>query len=184
MILEGKKIYLRPFEADDAKHLQEIREDFEGVKSFAGSPFPSNLESQKEWISKMYPKGELKSVYFAIIEKGSNSFCGYCVANDIDYINRKAVVGTFMFISSRGKGFFKDVTHIFHDYLFSQLNLHKLYTFILVSNDISVEAHKQIGFEIEGLIKEHIYQDGVYKDVYFVSLYKSNFYEHNRADKQ
>lgn len=175
MIIKGKNIFLRAFEIDDAKWLQEIRQDFEGLKGFAGSPFPSNLESEKEWISNMYPKGERKSIFLAIIENGSKQFSGYCVARNIDYINSHAEVGIILHKNARGKGFFKDVSFAFYDYLFGQINLNKLYSFVLESNEIALNTDKKIGFSVEGLIKEHIFQDGEYKDVHFVSLYKNEF---------
>ena len=79
-MIEGKKIRLRPFITDDAKFITELKSDFEGYKAFAGPPFPSNTESEKEWIGNMYPKGLPSSIYFAIEEKDNKDFSGYCVA--------------------------------------------------------------------------------------------------------
>lgn len=177
MIIEGLRIYLRPFEVEDAKWVQEIRNDFDSIKNFAGNPFPSNLVGEKEWISKMYPPGERKSIYFAIIDKESDQFSGYVNARNINYINRNAEVGGIIHKNARRKGYYKDARITFYNYLFTQINLHKLYSTILSTNEISIEKSKILGFEVEGLIKEHVFQDGVYKDVYFVSLYKNKFYE-------
>lgn len=176
MIINGNKIYLKPFEIQDAIFLQEIRQDFEGLKGFVGSPFPSNLESEKEWISNMYPKGVRTSVFLAVFDISTNEFCGYCVARNINYLNRNAEVGIILHKNARGRRLFKDISFTFYNYLFSEINLHKLYSFVLTSNEVAFETDKKIGFLEEGIIKEHIYQDGLYKDVYFVSLYKTEFY--------
>jgi RimJ/RimL family protein N-acetyltransferase len=177
MKIEGNKITLRSFELDDAKYLQEIRQDFAGLKGFAGSPFPSNIESEREWISRMYPKGERTTILFAAINKQGNKFCGYCIARNINYVNRNAEVGIILHKNSRGQGLFKDISFTFYNYLFSEINLHKVYSFVIKSNEIAIETDKKIGFLIEGNIKEQIYQDGIYKDVLFVSLYKPEFYK-------
>ena len=153
MKIDGKKIILRSFELDDAKYLQEIRQDFTGLKGFAGSPFPSNIESEREWISRMYPYGDRKSIFLAITDKQSGEFCGYCTARSINYINRNAEVGIILHKNARGKGLFKETSFTFYNYLFSEINLHKVYSFVLQSNEIAIETDKKIGFFVEGLIK-------------------------------
>jgi RimJ/RimL family protein N-acetyltransferase len=180
MKIEGKKIILRSFEIDDAKNLQEIRQDYAGIKSFAGTPFPSNIESEREWISRMYPRGDRKNIYLAVSEKQTGKFCGYCNARNINYLNRNAEVGVILHKNARGLGLFKEISFMFYDYLFFEINLHKVYSFVIQSNEIAIETDKKIGFIVEGLLKEHIYQDGLYKDVYFVSLYKNIFLEKNK----
>jgi len=177
MKIEGTKINLRSFELQDAKYLQEIRQDFTGLKCFAGSPLPSNMESEREWIANMYPHNERKTIFFAIIDKQTGKFQGYCTARNINYINRNAEVGIILHKNARGKGLFKDISFTFYNYLFSEINLHKLYSFVITTNEIAIETDKKIGFSVEGNIKEQIYQDGIYKDVYFVSLYKSDFHK-------
>jgi hypothetical protein len=47
----------------------------------------------------------------------------------------------------------------------------------LVENAIALKSHQKFGFVVEGLIKEQVYQDGIYKDVHFISLYKPDFYK-------
>ena len=169
------KIKLRGFNKEDASKLVEMRNDFEGVKAFCGSPFPVNLQTEERWIESMYPPGLKASIYFAVEAIDSLSLVGYCVARQIDYINRNALVGTLLFEEFRGKGKFKRISNLFYRYLFNEINLHKVYTYILKDNIISLESHKKIGFKVEGEVREHIYQTGVYKDVCFLSLYSKGF---------
>jgi len=174
-MIEGNKIRLRAFVIDDAKYITELKSDFEGLKAFAGFPFPSNTESEKEWISNMYTKGLPSTIYFAVEDKTSNEFAGYCVARRIDYLSRNAEVGIILMKSARGKGYFKEVSYLFYNYLFNEINLHKVYSFVIEGN-LALKADKKIGYVEEGLVKEHLWQDGVYKNLHFVSLYKDNFY--------
>jgi RimJ/RimL family protein N-acetyltransferase len=176
-MIEGKKIVLRPFEIEDAIHLQELRRDITGTKAYIGSPFPSNLESEKEWISRMYPKGDRNFISFAIEQKENKNFSGYCNVRNINYINKNAEVGIILSKNSRGKGLIVDVSFTLYAYLFNEINLHKVFALVLTENTLALRSHQKIGFKVEGEIKEHIYQDGMYKDVHFVSLYKSDFYE-------
>jgi diamine N-acetyltransferase len=171
----NEKIKLRGFRKEDAPKLVELRDDFEGVRSYVGSPFPVNLQTEEEWISNMYPAGLLEKIYLAIEEIDSGEMVGYCAARKINYINRNAEVGVVLFTEARGKGYFKIVTDLFYGYLFNELNLHKVYTYVLKDHQIPIESRLKRGLKIEGEIREHIYQGGEYKDVYFVSLYSRDF---------
>ena len=144
-MIQGVNVHLRPFNSDDAIHISELKKDNEGFRNFAGSPFPTNLESEIEWISNMYHKGTQESVYLVVEETKSGTFGGYCVARNINYINRNAEVGIIFSVGLRGKGYFKEVSYIFYDYLFAQLNLHKLYSFVIEGNPV-LKPDKEIGF--------------------------------------
>ena len=175
-MIQGINVRLRPFNLSDAAFIVELKNDVEGLRAFAGLPFPGNLESEKEWISNMYPKGLPNQIYFVIEEIDSCEFAGYCVARNINYINRNAEVGIILSKNIRGKGYFKEVSYIFYNYLFAQLNLHKLYSFVITDNFV-LKPDKDIGFVEEGKIKEHLWQNNEYKDLTFLSLYKNNFYK-------
>ncbi|MCD4741193.1 MAG: GNAT family N-acetyltransferase [Desulfobacteraceae bacterium] len=177
----GKNISLRPFKMEDAQFILELKKDFNANKSFAGSPFPSDIESEKEWISNMYPPGIRETVHFAIEENKSNKFIGYIVARRINYINSNAEIGTILIKEERGKKYFKEISVLFYSYLFNELNLHKVYSSVITSNTISLEAHKKIGFTIDGERKEHIWQDGQYKDVYLISLFASDLQNQHKV---
>lgn len=177
---KNERIKLRGFKKEDAAALVELRDDFEAIKSFAGSPFPVNLQTEEEWISNMYPPGLKTSLYFAIEDISSEKFIGYCLARKIDYINRNAEFGIILNTDGRGKGYAKDSCLLLFNYLFNEINLHKIYSFVLMENELAMKIYKEIGFVIEGKIKEHIYQDGKYKDAYFISLHSNLFLLVNR----
>lgn len=175
----SKILLLRSFTENDAPFLIEMKMDFEGLKAAGGRPFPSNQQSEKEWISKMYPNGLLSNIYFVIEECDSNQFVGYCSATDINYLNRNAHVGFFFHKNARGKGYFKKAQVLFYSYLFNEVNLKKLYSHALAYNTLAITTDKKIGFKEDGIMKEHIYQGGIYHDIVLLSLTKEDFFEIN-----
>lgn len=180
---KSKKINLRAFTEDDAKLIIEMKRDFIGLKAACGRPFPSNENSEKEWIANMYPNGYLSSIYFAIEENETKQFIGYCSASNINYINSNAHVGLFFHKSGRGKGYFKEASILFYGYLFNEINLHKVYSYALTYNQLAIQADKKIGFKEEGIMKEHIYQNGIYHDALMLSLTAKDFFQiHNLED--
>jgi RimJ/RimL family protein N-acetyltransferase len=173
---------LRPFIEDDAKMISEIKEDFIGLRAYSGRPFPNNVEGEKEWISKMYPAGLLSSIMLVVEERETKEFIGYVAASKIDYINSNAHVGIIFHKNGRGKGYFREASILFYGYLFNEINLHKVYSGVLTYNDIAIENDKKIGFKVEGIMKEHIYQSGKYHDVYMVSLTAKDFFSVNNLN--
>jgi len=174
-MLKGKNIRLRPFEEMDSLALNLMRSDTEGMKLLIGNPFPGNEASQKEWISHMYGKGVPQNIYLLIEENVTGHAAGYIAARNIDYVNSHADVGVYISPDFRNKAYFREAQILFYDYLFNQLNLHKLYSIALPENTVSINSIKKLGFVEEGLMKEYIYQDGVYKDVQIVSLFRDTF---------
>lgn len=176
---KSNRLQLRALNEEDAVFINEMRSDFIGHQAAGGSPFPSNLNSQKEWISKMYPAGLLTNIYLAIEEIETGLFVGYCLASNINYINSNAHVGFFLHANARGKGYFKEVSIIFYSYLFDELNLRKLYSYVLSYNDIAINTDKKLGFQIDGVMKEHIYQKGKFHDAIMISLTREDFFRIN-----
>ena len=59
-------------------------------------------------------------------------------------------------------------------YAFDILNMHKIYLYVDADNK-SIHIYESQGFKTEGLLKEQFYTKGKYKDVYFMSLLKSEY---------
>lgn len=173
----SKKIHLRAFTESDARYILEMKMDFTGLKAACGRPYPTNDNNEKEWISKMYPTGFPLNIYFVVEENETQQFIGYCSAMNINYINSNAHVGFFFHKNGRGKGYFKEASILFYGYLFNEINLHKVYSHLLIYNEISTQTNQKIGFKIEGIMKEHIFQNGTYQDAYMIGLTAKDFFQ-------
>jgi RimJ/RimL family protein N-acetyltransferase len=173
---KSKNINLRAFTEDDAKFIVEMRKDFEGVKAAGGRPYPVNENNETEWISNMYPNSYLTNIHFVIEETETKLFIGYCSALNINYINRNAHVGLFFHENGRGKRYFKEAQMLFYAYLFNEINLRKVYSYALAYNEIAIKVDTQIGFKVDGIMKEHIYQGGKYHDALMLSLTAKDFF--------
>lgn len=174
-MLKGKKITLRPLKIEDAKHTLELRYDVEANKALIAYPFPVNIENEIEWIENLYPKGVREYIYFAIEENSSKNFVGYLSLQKINYINRNGNFGVIILKKFRGKDYSVEAMKIFFNYIFDQINLRKIKLEVLKENAKAIKIYKDMGFNEEGLLKEHIYQDGKYKDLLLMSLFPEDF---------
>jgi RimJ/RimL family protein N-acetyltransferase len=76
-----------------------------------------------------------------------------------------------------GKGYGLAVAVIALDYLFSKSAYHKICCKVLDRNNVSKKMLLGLGFSLEGIAKEHEYDNGSneYIDVNFLSLLRSNY---------
>ena len=174
-MLKGKKITLRPLKIEDAKHTLELRYDVEANKALIAYPYPVNVENEKELIENLYPKGVRENIYFAIEENSSNDFVGYLSLQKINYINRNGNFGVIILRKFRGKGYSAEAMELFFSYIFDQINLRKIKLEVLKENGKAIKIYKDMGFNEEGILREHIYQDGKYKDLLMMSLFSGDF---------
>ncbi|MEO0226866.1 MAG: GNAT family protein [candidate division WOR-3 bacterium] len=174
-MLKGKRIILRPVTPDDVKETISLRYDFEANKQYLGYIFPINLTNEQRWIESLYSQRIRERIDLVIEEKNTHRFIGLIGVNNIDYINKRAKFGIFIKRRYWGKGFGKEAMRIFLNYLFNQINLNKIYLEVLTENQRAIKLYKSMGFEPEGILKAHYYQDGRYKDVAIYSIFKDKF---------
>lgn len=179
----SKRLYLRGLSESDVPHILEMRTDMEGIKALAGHPFPSNEFGIRKWISEAYPKDNLTYIVLAIVERETDTFVGYCTALNVNYVNSNAHVGFFLHKNGRGKGYFKEVSILFYTYLFREINLRKLYSTVLEYNTLALNADKKLGYQIDGVMKEHVFQGGKYHNVFMISLTAKDFFELHNVDE-
>jgi len=170
-MLKSKNITLRPLALEDAPYTLALRYDMEANKAMMGYPYPVNLENEKTWIANLYPQGERKSIFLAVEESKTKTFAGYLSVKNIDNISGTADFGIIFAKEFRGKGYAKETLDIFFDYLSREIHLRKLTLFVLEENETAVEVYKKNGFEQEGLLKAHVWQDGQYKSVIVMSTF-------------
>lgn len=61
------------------------------------------------------------------------------------------------------------------EYIFNELNMHKVYGEVLEKNAKSLSYHEKMGFKREGELKEHILKQGKYEGIVLYSLFKKDW---------
>lgn len=70
----------------------------------------------------------------------------------------------------RGMGLAKEATRLWIQYGLSMLKLKKIYVNTLNTNIRNIRLNEDLGFKIEGLLRNEVYIDGQYKDVLRMGL--------------
>lgn len=95
---------------------------------------------------------------------------------NIDWIARVAELGIYIGDSKdRHKGYGRDGINLGLQYGFGKLNLAKIWLRVLSTNTTAQNLYESLGFEKEGVLKQHYYADGEHHDVTLFSLFARNY---------
>jgi diamine N-acetyltransferase len=159
-------ISFRAVERNDLKLLLEMRYD-EEINEQLFSVFPLSMENQESWLESLNNKIDYK-IFIIEIE---NEVIGYVRLNNIDFLNRRVEVGIDISEKFRGLGYGKKSYNALINYCFSYLNIRKIYLYVFEDNEKALSVYKSCGFEVEAVLKEHIYRKG-WKNVVMMSIFK------------
>ncbi|MGH2694359.1 MAG: GNAT family N-acetyltransferase [Actinomycetota bacterium] len=163
-MLEGEKVILRPVEDDDLETLYEFDSDLEVHALADDEPWaPKSREDWEEEFRSMLKKTDENAI-FAIEADGA--LIGSCSLENFDYTARICELG--IVIGDRdfwGKGFGRDAVGLLLEYAFDELNMNKVYLTVRSDNERAIRSYEACGFEREGLLRQHMWTDGDYRDL-------------------
>lgn len=116
----------------------------------------------------------------AICTIEGNLYIGNIYLTGIDYVNRKAsshiLIGNHDYWNG---GYGTEAMRLLLDYAFNQRNLNRIEARVLEDNIGSRKMHEKLGYIQEGVLRQSVFKDGVYKNQICYALLKS---EYKQAD--
>ena len=123
-------------------------------------------DEHEGWFAAL--AGRRDCLYFAI-EAGARHVGNVWLAA-VDARHRKAevriVVGE---LDAREQGVGSRALELVSEHAFEQLNLHRVYAYVLATNPRGRRAFEKAGFVLEGTLKEDRWSEGGFVDVYLLS---------------
>jgi RimJ/RimL family protein N-acetyltransferase len=174
-MVKGKRVVLRALEEDDLGFCQRLYNDPEVRASVVGWGFPVSGQNQKRWFDSL--DGDKKNVRF-IVETQEKLPIGLTGLWDIDWQNRHALTAIKLTLSDeiRGKGYGRDAIMTMNGYAFFEVGLHRLWSTILDFNVPSFKSYvERSGWKVEGRLRQHVFRNGSYHDLYYVACLKEDF---------
>ncbi len=170
----GKRLYLRPVEKGDLPKLTVWINDPEVTENLTVM-HPFSLEWEEVWFKGLVER-QGKDVILGIVLKDNDELIGNMGLHGIDHMNGRAMTGSL--IGKReywGKGYGTEAKMLVLDYAFNTLNLRKICSLVYASNPRSKRCLEKCGYREEGLLKEHVYRNGKYVDVFQMAVFKDSF---------
>lgn len=172
-MLRGKKTHLTSVERGSLEQMRSWRNQPEMRKYFREYREISK-DMQKDWyVNRVLSDKE--QVNFEIHENDTGVLIGHCGLYYIDWIHRHAEFGIYVGDTTyRSGGYGSDALRTLIKYGFDDLNLNKIWCEVYTNND-ALTIYKHLGFQQEGILRQHYYNEGKYWDSTMLSVLKSEF---------
>jgi RimJ/RimL family protein N-acetyltransferase len=167
MLYEGKMVRLRAIERTDLPSCVKWFADPD-VREFIYLDKPKSLAEEEKWYEELLTRTNDR--VFAI-ETLKGKYIGNAGLHKIDQKNRHAEAGIFIGEKSWwGKGCGTDAMKLLLKYAFDDLNLHKVYLLHFEGNSRGHRCYLKVGFTEDGVMKDHVFKGGRYKDQIVMSV--------------
>jgi RimJ/RimL family protein N-acetyltransferase len=149
--------------------------DQDVIRYLLSDCFPTTYEQEAQWFEKTQSNDQ---VMFAIETKEQRKYIGNIGLHHIDWINRTARTVTIIGEKEEwGKGFGTEAKMVIIRYAFNALNLRKLSSHVIEDNLRSIKMNVRCGFSEEGRLREQLYRQGKYSDLFIFGLMRRKWHE-------
>lgn len=170
-MIKGEKIILTAPDEKDIKKFILWFQDEELTKYWDTTYPPSEMEKEK-WREKILNSSDK---YFIIETKNKKSI-GFVELKRVDRKNSQCMVGIMIGDKSKwGKGYATDAMNTLLNFIFSQLNLHKVYLYAFEENKSAIRVYEKCGFKVEGRLIEDVYKGGRFHNYLRMYILKNDF---------
>ncbi|MEW6680507.1 MAG: GNAT family protein [bacterium] len=171
-MIKGKRIILRRASKIDIPKILQWEANYE-IFHLIGMPKLTSPEALEEEINQVSIS---PNRLLFIIETENGSPIGYLSLWNIRWKDRNAylelVIGEKEYWN---KIYGANVYLLILEYAFNVLNLHKIYGEVVEYNKRHIRLIENGGAKKEGVLKEHIFKDGKYYDMYIYGFFKRDY---------
>lgn len=172
-MIKGKKTYIRLMEEKDIPYKVKWVND-EAIRRTQNLDFPISEIGTKKWLQKVTSDSTRRD--FIVCSESDNVPIGYCGLVSINFKHSKAE--SYLGLGDKdywGKGHASEARRLILDYAFDVLDLNKVYSYVWAENEKMKHINKNVGFKIEGLLRDDIFYQGEYRDNVLMGLLKDEY---------
>lgn len=161
---------LRPLEETDLEFIHELANDYSIMSYWFEEPYNSLAKLKENYQNNSSSEATRR---FVVINE--NDLVGIVDLGSIDFIHRNCEIMIIIKAEFSGNGFAKFAFNEATKYAFEVLNMHKVYLYVDTQNERAIRIYERQGFKNEGVLREHFYTKGKYKDAAFMSILKNEW---------
>jgi RimJ/RimL family protein N-acetyltransferase len=173
---KGSLVYLTAIEESDLKQLKKWR-NIESFKKHFREYREINDNMQIKWFQNSF-SNDPTTLMFSIKRISDNELLGACGLCYINWIYRHADLSLYIGYNEvyiDEEGYAKESCELLFDYGFNQLGLNKIWTEIYEFDEKKKVLYKNLGFEIDGRLRENYFYDGKWWDSFIISLLRREY---------
>ncbi len=174
--LLGQRLFLAPLDdggLDDFFEYSQI-EDFYKYLEF---PPQRSIEESGAYLKRLMTRSNADNAHYWFIRvKDTHKVIGTIGVHSIDFRKGDAEIGYGISPRYWGKGYFKEVVRLVLDFLFLQMEFHRVIATTRQDNTPSIRGLKKLGFRIEGCLREYyLSYDGQRHDAVILGLLRCDY---------
>jgi ribosomal-protein-alanine N-acetyltransferase len=177
MILEGSLVRLRPIEASDAHAAYPMLLDQKVLEWLLWDGPKSEeelLSTYKQWEND---GGKIDDCSFAIESIDRAGIIG-SIALRFPEHKEQADIGYWLGAQFWNNGYMTDALQLICRFGFEHLGITRIYAPIFKGNIRSRRVLEKNGFCLDGTLRSHLLKNKQWRDVWFMSLIRSDWYKH------
>lgn len=166
VFLEGERIAVHLMDSDDHEF---VANQWNAESARAQASWPK-LPLTGEDIAEVGERGDGGAQFLVCHDERP---VGFVTLYDLDWRARNAEISYLIRPTEQGQGYATEAVDICLGYAFDELGLEKVYAVVREGNEGSIQVLEKFGFQQEGILRNQIYSDGVFKDEYRFGLLAS-----------
>jgi UDP-4-amino-4,6-dideoxy-N-acetyl-beta-L-altrosamine N-acetyltransferase len=172
-MMEGECVVLRPMEAADADDVVRWRRDPLILEQMFADE-PPTREEHLRWLETIQARGNRQE--FIIIERATGRSIGTIGLSDIDRKNQRTEYGILIGeADARNKGYAREASELILKHAFENCGLRRVYLHTFADNTAAVRLYESLGFRIEGMLRQHAFKCGAFRDVMVMAILKDEW---------
>lgn len=178
-MIVGERVRLRAVKKDDLPRFVEWFSD-PNVRRYLDMYLPFSLTQEERWFERLQERMEKRDIVMLTIETEDGAQIGNISLFDINWKDRHAELGiTIGDKDYWGQGYGTDAIRTILGLAFESMNLHRIFLRVHEDNARAINCYETVGFRREGTLRESVFREGVYLDMYLMGILASEFESHD-----
>jgi diamine N-acetyltransferase len=172
-MLTGKHITLRAIERDDLPRYVGWLNNPE-VTHHLTLYLPINSDNEAEWYENQ--RKDPTTQNFALVVNEGHIHIGSVGLMAINHKEQNAELGIVIGDKNHwGKGYGQEAIELLLPFAFEEMNLHRVYLRVDVTNTQGIRCYEKCGFVKEGQLRDAVYHRGHFEDQLIMSVLRSEY---------
>ncbi|MBC7967362.1 MAG: GNAT family N-acetyltransferase [Fuerstia sp.] len=172
-MLVGKNVRLRILDSTDTEYMRRLRNSPDVIRGFQWRNFISDVRQAAFYESVSVSSEQMYFIAESLHE--AQPFGVYFIRN-LDHRNQRGENGVFLDPQRTTTGVESiEAAFLLLEYEFTYLNLHKVCAEVLSENTRAIRFNEAIGMQCEGVLRQHVYYDGAFRDLSQFCLFRDDF---------
>jgi RimJ/RimL family protein N-acetyltransferase len=175
MILETERLLIRQITIEDKSEIFEYRCD-KVINKYQGW-IPETIEDVEVFIDKISKQINIPETWFqfVIVDKETKKIVGDLGIHFIDTANQQTEIGCTLNKDFQNKGFATEALKKVIEYLFNELNKHRITASIDPDNKYAIRLVERLGFRKEAHFIESLFINGKWVDDLIYALIEKDW---------